>query len=316
MENIFENISNGNYFKLVYFDVHVLERYFNNPKYMVWYSGYRGSISLKDQYFDEANESEYVKNFGLAYGKKNIEKRAIVAFASDLAKISKKAQGYWYSLLLEDSNEYYPNEAFVKNLIYGEWVENISIYDALLMEIHFINLMCKSMEIPQMFKEEFKYNTSKKEDRPVNYHIVLLPTRDNYYNFINMLEKLIINNLEPKTFMKDSLYIGAIDMKTEEGYKKGTLTLLSQWFAKNIKADGIEKQIIEPLKKLRKIRQKPAHKLYENDYNERIWEDQKELMHEVYSAVRNIRLVLANHPLGKKVEIPQILFDGKYIVQY
>ncbi len=50
----------------VRFDVHVFKRYFDNPKYSVFYSDYRGSISIKDEYF----ESEYVKNFGLAYNKK------------------------------------------------------------------------------------------------------------------------------------------------------------------------------------------------------------------------------------------------------
>jgi hypothetical protein len=316
MQNIFESIADGNYFKIVYFDVHVLERYFNNPKYYVFYSGYRGKISIKDEYYDENCESEYVKNFGLAYKKDNPEKRVIVAFASDLAKLSLKAQSHWYSLLLENSEAYYPNNGFIKNLIYGEWVENISIFDALLMEIHFINEMCENIEIPKMYKEEFKYNTMDKDDKPINYHIVFLPTRDNYYNFINTLEKLVVNNLEPKTFTQESLLINGVERKTEEGLKKGTLVLMSEWFAQNVKADNIEDNIMKPLKKLRKIRQKPAHQLYENLYDEQIWIDQKELMHNTYSAVRAIRLLLSNHPLGEKVEIPKILFEGKNIVQY
>ncbi len=316
MSNIFEIIAGGNYFKVVYFDVHVLERYFNNPKYSVFYSDYRGSISIKDEYFDVTNESEYVKNFGLAYNKKNPEKRAIVAFAADLAKLSGKAQSHWHSLLLDNSEDYYPNEGFVKNLIRGEWVENISIFDALLMEIHLINKMCECIEIPKMFKEEFKFNTMNKEDRPINYHIVLLPTRDNYYSFISTLEKLVINNLEPKTFTTDSLLIKAVESKTDEGNNKGTLVLLSEWFSQNVKAEEIDKKIIAPLKNLRKIRQKPAHELYANIYDEKIWIDQKKLMHNVYSAVRAIRLLLANHPLGRHVKIPEVLFDGKHIVQY
>lgn len=227
MQNIFGNIANGDYLKVVYFDVHVLERYFNNPKYYIFYSGYRGKISIKDEYFDASTENEYIKNFGLAYEKKNPEKRAIVAFAADLAKISNKAQGHWYSHLLENSDDYYPNSGFIKNLIHGEWVEDISIFDALLMEIHFINKMCESIELPPMYKEEFKYNSMRKEDRPINYHIVLLPTRDNYYNFINTLEKLVINNLEPKTFTQDALLIKGVERKTEEGFNKGTLVLIN-----------------------------------------------------------------------------------------
>lgn len=316
MENIFELIADGDYFKVVYFDVHVLEKYFSNPKYIVFYSGYRGKISIRDEFSDESQGSEYVKNFGLAYSKDNDEHRVIIAFASDLARLSDKAQGHWYSHLLEDSDRYYPNNGFVKNLIYGEWVEDISIFDALLMEIHFINEMCESIGLTKLYREEFKYNTMNKDDRPIYYHIVLLPTRDNYYNFINTLEKLVINNMQTQTFLDNAPYICGVDIKNDEGFNKGTLVLLSEWFTRNTDAPDIEKNIINPLKKLRKIRQKPAHELYENIYDEKIWIDQKDLMHDVYSAVRSIRLLFANHPLSRNVEVPKILFEGKNIVQY
>ena len=316
MKNIFDEIANGDYFKVVYFDVHVLERYFNNPKYYVFYSDYRGKIAIKDEYYNEHTESEYIKNFGLAYREDDLDKRAIVAFASDLAKLPIKAQGYWYSHMLDNPKDYYPNNGFIKNLIRGEWVEDISIFSALLMEIHYINKMCECLELPNLFKEEFKYNSMNKDDRPVNYHIVLLPTRDNYYNFINTLEKLVINNLEPNTFMKDGMLITRVSRKTEDGFNKGTLAMMSEWYSKNVTGANFEEDIIKPLKKLRKLRQKPAHQLYENMYDEGIWKDQKNLMHNVYSAVRGIRLLFANHPLAREVKIPKVLFEGRNIVQY
>lgn len=316
MDNIFKSITNGDYLKTVYFNVYVLERYFSNPKYYISYSDYRGSISVKDVFNNKAEDSEYIKNFGHAYEKDNPEKRAIVEFASDLAKLSKKAQGHWYSHLLENSEDYYPNNGFIKNLIYGEWVEDISIFNALLMEIHYINKMRECINIPKIYKEEFEFNTMDKEDRPINYHIILLPTRENYYNFINTLEKLVINNLEPEAFARDANLIVSVERKTEDGFNKGTLVLMSEWFSKNVSAEKIEETIIKPLKMLRKIRQKPAHQLYDNLYDEAIWEDQKELMQSVYSAVRAIRLLLTNHPDCEKVIIPKILFEGRNIVQY
>ncbi len=316
MDNIFDKIADGNYFKVVYFDVHVLEKYFTNPKYIVFYSGYRGVISIRDEFFEESIGSEYVKNFGLAYSKDNDEHRVIIAFASDLARLSSKAQAHWYSHFLEDSDRYYPNSGFVKNLIRGEWVDDISIFDALLMEIHFINEMCESIGIKKLYKEEFKYNTMNKDDRPIYYHIVLLPTRDNYYNFINTLEKLVINNMQAQTFLDNAPYINGVDRKNQEGFNKGTLVLLSEWLTHNTNALDIEKNIVSPLKKLRKLRQKPAHQLYENIYDEKIWVDQKGLMNDVYSAVRCIRLLLANHPRSYNVKVPKVLFEGTNIVQY
>ena len=78
----------------------------------------------------------------------------------------------------------------------------------------------------------------------------------------------------------------------------------------------VEKEILTPLKKLRKLRQKPAHQLYNNVYDEKIWTDQKVLMHNTYSAVRNIRLLFANNPFCENIEVPKVLFDGNKIVQY
>lgn len=314
--SIFGKIADGNYLKAVYFDVHVLEKYFDNPQYSVFYSGYRGSISIKDEFYDRSKGSEYIKNFGLAYRKINPELRLIVAFASDLAKLSEKAQAHWYSHLLDDSDSYYPNNGFIKNLIYGEWVKDISIFDALLMEIYFINRMCESIGITKLYKEEFEYNTMNKDDKPMYYHIVLLPTRDNYYNFVNTLEKLVINNMQAKTFLENAYLVEGLDGKNDDGFNKGTLVLLSEWFAKNTNALNIDQDIINPLKELRKLRQKPAHQIYDNVFDERIWMDQKKLMHNTYSSVRGIRLLLANHPLASNVKIPKILFDGKNIVQY
>jgi len=316
MKNIFENIADGSLFNVVYFDIHVLEKYFNNPKYYIFYSGYRGSFSIKDEYYKESKGSEYVKNFGLAYNEENPKKRAIVAFASELSKLSNKAQAYWYSFMFDESENYYPNNGFIKNLIHGEWVEDISIFDAMLMEIQVVNSMCTSIGITEMFRKEFNHNSMNKDDMPMHYHIILLPTRDNYYNFINTLEKLVINNIQPQTFIDSGPLITGVDIKTTEGYNKGTLVLLSEWFAQNNNSRTVEEDIIAPLKKLRKLRQKPAHKLYSNDYNEQIWSDQKELMHLIYSALRGIRLMLANHPLCKDVQIPKTLYEGTNIIQY
>jgi len=316
MKNIFEDIANGNFLKVVYFDIHVLERYFNNPKYYVFYSGYRGKISIKDEFYEESDGSEYVKNFGLAYDKKNSEKRAIVAFTTDLSNLSTKAQAHWYSFMYDKSENYYPNNGFVKNLINGEWVDDISIFNAMLMEIQIINLMCSSIGITNFFREEFSPNSMNKEDKPINFHVILLPTRDNYYNFINTLEKLVINNIQPQAFIDNSHLIRGVERKTNEGYNKGTLLMLSEWFAQNNSANNVDTDIIAPLKKLRKLRQKPAHKLYKNVYDEKIWTDQKKIMHSTYSAIRWIRLLLTNHPLCEKVEVPDILFNGTNIVQY
>jgi len=38
---------------------------------------------------------------------------------------------------------------------------------------------------------------------------------------------------------------------------------------------------------------------------------QRELIISAYTAVRTLRLILANNPAAKKVEVPDMLFEGK-----
>lgn len=309
--------------KPVYFKIDVIERYFKDPKYLIDYSDYRGSIALDDSYFDSDNldDYEYIKDFGLAYSKISHFKRAIVIFADDLIKMPAKVQGYWFYYLIDKQKDYFPNEGFVKNLIYGEWVEDISIYQALLMELHFINKMCEAISITPMFREEYSYDGSSQNQRPIAYHNILMPTRENYYSFVNTLEKITTSNINIKTFLCSPSTIKKVDGTyiDESGTtrNKGSVMLLSEWLGLNIVGNpNIQSYIIEPLKRLVKLRQTPAHKLYKNEYDETIWNDQNELIRNICKAIRYIRLLLANHPLSKAIVIPEYLYDGKHIRIY
>lgn len=301
----------------LYFETEIIDRYFKNPKYVIYYSDYRGSISLSSEHFDENHIEKYevLKNFGLAYHKIT-GRRAIVCFAGDIVKLPRKAQLLWQCFLIDNQYDYKMNDGFYKNLIEGEWVEDISIYQALLMEIHTINLMCISMRLPIIYNVEYKYNSNQYTDRPIHFHNILFPTRDNYFNFINTLEKIVINNINYKCFTKDSFLVKKIEPKKDDGYMKGTLVMLEEWLTQNIKGGNVVEDIVNPLKELRKIRQKPAHVIYKNEYNEEIWNDQRKLMHNIYSAVRNLRLNFANHPSCSQIKVDKILFEGTNIVDY
>lgn len=305
------------YLKLVYFDIQVLERYFEDPKYLVFYHDYRGSIVIDDQYVEPDFEKlEYLKDFGLAYKKDDRYDRAIVVFAADLIKLPCKMQSHFHSYYLENQDEYYPNEGFVKNLIYGEWVDTISIYQALTMELHYINEMCTAIGIPKMFKKEYPTDARLQNERPSNFHTILVPTQKRYYDFIITLEKMITGNINIKTFLSDVPTIIKVERKNEQGIAKGSVTLLVEWFKTNVRLADIDNAIEKPLKELVKIRQTPAHEIFENKFDKSIWKQQNEFMIKIYTAVRNIRLLLANHPKTKGIKIPDYLFDGEHISVY
>lgn len=68
---------------------------------------------------------------------------------------------------------------------------------------------------------------------------------------------------------------------------------------------------VATFRKVRKLRQKPAHALEEDRFDQAIFRQQRELVIEAYSSVRLIRLVLANHPACKDVKVDSHLYEGK-----
>jgi hypothetical protein len=301
--------------KIMYFNIEILEMYFQNPKFKIFSHDYRGSIIISDDFHDEADDAEYIKDFGIGYHKeKGNTERVVCAFLDDLSKLSYKAQLKWKIHLIDNQDFYYANKGFYKNLILGEWIDEVSIYDALLDEMKVINKMCENMELPKLFNKEF---TSHSHEKPEDYRIIFLPTLKNYYSFVMSLEKMIIDNLNYKTFLKNSLYIGSLNRNDENGNPKGSLNMLSEWLTMNINTnENLEELIINPLKELRKVRQVPAHELYSNTYDKTLYKKQNDLITKSYSALRSIRLFFANHPLNKGINIPKYLIKGENIVIY
>lgn len=89
-------------------------------------------------------------------------------------------------------------------MILGEWVEEVSIYDAILDEMIVINNMCEQMGLPHMFRKTYK---SHSLENPEDYRIIFLPTLKNFNNFILTLEKMIIHNINYKTFTTTSEHV-------------------------------------------------------------------------------------------------------------
>ena len=172
----------------------------------------------------------------------------------------------------------------------------------------------KTMELPELFAHV--YGTGYNE-MPEGYRSILLPTLKNYYDFVLVMEKLVVHNISIKTFQKDSLLISKIERKDEEGRDKGSIVMLQEWLKKNVGSNfDMDEVIVNPIKYIRKIRQVPAHELTNNKYDVDVYEKQKELMVNTYGAVRAIRILFMGHPLAKSVNIPDYLLQGKDIVFY
>ena len=309
-------------FRIMYFAVDILELYVNNPQYAIWDCGYRGNICIQDWEAaqKDALHAEYIQDFGIAYPREepHDRDRAIGVFLRDLSKLNYEAQCKWRGFLLRDQDEFRVNYGFIKNLLYADWVTEYWIFDALLNEIKVINAMCKSIGLPELFCNEY----SREHQELIGYRIVLIPTLRNFYEFVSALEKIVVNNLNYDTFQKAAQYIKPIERKKEDGLLKGSIEMLEEWFAVNYFSanphgyDMFKQYISGTFRKIRKIRQVPAHKLYDNAHDKTVYRQQNELIEEVYSAVKDLRMMFSKHPKAKMVEIPDELREEENIVIY
>lgn len=301
-------------FDIIFFDIEVLERYINNPKYSILDYGYKGSVCLQDTGGEDSAHGEYIKEYGMAYKRDEKIIRAVAVFIRDLSHLSPRAQMLWKSFEHANQAEYYPESGFIKNAIFGAFVTTHWVLNAILEEMEIINQQCDAIGLPPLFNHIYRVSH---DEHPDGYGNILLPTLKNYYDFVLVMEKLLVHNISIKTFQKDVGVIRAIDRKNEDGIDKGSLAMLKEWLEQNVYANfDIDAVIIAPLKKIRKIRQAPAHELYSNKYDVDVYERQKELVDESYEALRAIRSLFMGHPLAKKVKIPAHILDGKNIVFY
>ncbi|GAW32074.1 hypothetical protein [Carboxydocella sp. JDF658] len=294
------------HFQPVYFELSVLEKFFNDPRYIVHNDDYSGSIYVRSEFYDEMQEKDKInlQTFGLAYTEQS--ERCIIVYLRYLAKLSPDQQQYWKRY--EISGKCKQNIDYLRNTL-GEWAENVSIFIAFLEELHHVCEMTKKIGKPPLFRNDYKNN------RPKEFAVFLRPTLKNYESFVHSLDKMLSENIN-KEFFRGDISLeeeieradGKIEVRT-----KGTIALLEEWITSRFKPKDPEpmKKLFATLKRIRRERQKPAHSIQEDVYDKKYFKLQDDLIIDAYSAVRTLRLIFANHPLLKSYKVPDWLYEGK-----
>ena len=293
----------------LFFDLEVLEKYYNDPRYNFRFYDYGGGISISDRYYESKETAKrdkiFLQTFGVGYDQ-NMNRVAVV-FLRYLSNLSPEHQQFWNThicaLECKMSKEYYANSFL------GQWVDHGSIYQAFLVEQVVINDMSKLMSRPPLFRETFE------ENRPREFSFFLRPTLKNYENFVHLLDKMIADNINKDFFHNEIPLEEKIKHPdgTIEARPKGTLSLLDEWLRKSVKVldNKVFDEIIQPFKEVRKLRQKPAHTVLKDEYNGKYYSEQEALIRRVYKAVRTIRLLFANHPTVRDYKVPDWLYKGR-----
>lgn len=293
------------------FDLSVLEYYRNDPRYYYDNDDINGYISVRDEHYKSGSMSSsdqiLLQSFGFAYDS-NMN-RAVAVFLRYLADLSPQHQQMWNAKLLEGDYKLHPD--YFKPSMLGEFPDGISIFDALIQEQHHINEMCKLMGRPPLFRDE--YVDGKK---PRGFSFLIRPTSREFNDFILLLDKLISDNINKSFFMKD-VEFEYDEIRPSDGkvvaIQKGTIRILEEWLNKMWKVVDRKpiEETISAFKKVRKLRQNPAHSIKEDSFHQKYFKEQREIMIKAYTGIRTLRLLFANHPKVKGYKVPDWLQTGE-----
>ena len=173
--------------------------------------------------------------------------------------------------------------------------------------------MADAIGRPPLFRDDFgEYG----DRRPKRFGFLIRPTLEEFNAFTLLFDKMVSDNINKDFFMNEVSY--ETEVEREDGklqvFQKGTLQILDDWMRENWRTSDWTpwEKTMSSFKLLRKLRQQPAHSIKEDVFEEEYFKRQRQLIIDVYKAVRNIRLMFANHPRVKTVgiDVPDWLFKG------
>lgn len=293
------------------FDLSILEVYRNDPRYYYENDDMKGRVCVSSEHNLSPSLPEkdqvLLETFGFAYD--DDRNRAVAAFPIYLKLLSPEHQQVWKSKQVEGNFKLHPY--YFRTCILGDYGEGLSIFRAFLEELSIINKMCDFMRRPHLFRETFQ------DAKPRNFTFLVRPTLDEYNNFVMNLDKMMSDNINKKFFMDE--VPSEAEKQRSDGKTvvtpKGTISMLEDWLSLKWRSSDptITNDLIKAFKEVRNQRQKPAHAIDTNIFDQKFLHRQRELMTAAYDAVRTIRLIFAYHPAVRvaSMDIPDALRLGK-----
>jgi hypothetical protein len=198
---------------------------------------------------------------------------------------------------------------YYQNSIEGEWADYVSVYQAILEEQSIINEMAKLMGRSPLFRKDFT------QSRPREFALLLRPTRRNFEAFVHVLDKMLSDNMDISFFkgeipLEETTVDGNGNQQTQ---RLGSIVVLDRFLRKRFRLtdESVYDEIIEPLREVRKLRQKPAHRVSEDEFDLRYVVLQDDLVKKVYASLRYLRMALGFHPLARDAKVPDWLDEGR-----
>lgn len=285
-----------------------LEYYRNDPRFHYHVNDIHGSIVYDDAYFDKTAPSEdrlVMDRFGFCHSQPDL-KRAVAVLLWDLHKLEPEQQQHWMRHVLKGEYRLHPD---FQASVMGHFGTGVSIFDAFLEEKHQINIMSRLIGNEPMFRTD-----NKAYERPDGFHFLIRPTQKELRAFMLLLDQLLSDDLNVGFFQDIQTHRrGTGDDGKPISQPKGTIQLLQEWLERvNFPDPGPKDNMLKVLRNIRQLRMKPAHKAEKDVFDDKFFEEQRQLIIEAYGALRTIRLILQNHPAVKDHKVPNWLQEAKF----
>jgi hypothetical protein len=290
----------------VFFRADVLGKYRDDPRY-----DYTLDIGGEIRAQEDTPHDTYLTTFSIGFSEDKDNHEIVVGVPLRyLHDLSPAEQAYWKSFEHE-RQDWVLHPDWVRPHLMGEFPEQVSPYTAVLMEMGLINDICGAIEYPNLFRHLYDGAS-----RPTDYGYLLRPTKRELSNFIEQLNKLLIDNLDQKFFAHARIPLTE-ERRDGEGNtfqgQRGTMNMLIEWMESTVRHDpgGMVPSAASILKEIRRVRSNAAHTLRENNYDPSVWEEQRRFVVEAYLAVRTVRQLLQSHSKAAAVEVPEELDEPK-----
>jgi len=209
--------------------------------------------------------------------------------------------------MLNGSYKYRLHPDFRKSIL-GYFYEKESIFSAFLKELEVIKEMSEKINRTPLINKTFKY-----DEKPENFGFLILPTLREYQLFCYTLDHMMSDNLNKEFFEGKITKSDLSEGETMEKIDNQLIRKLEIWINKTVRFTdhGPKNEMLKIFRGIRGLRSIPAHSHFRNEWNLKFYEDQKKLIIKAYTAIRTLRLILANHRIAKSVVVPDWLFKGE-----
>lgn len=277
--------------ELVYFEMPVIETYMRDPRYHFSFDDFGATWGIGDDaYLDdkqpEADKINTVKA-GFAYDSAALSqadiaiRRYVCAFYTDLARLSERHQKRMQSWQVPD-DALSPHPTWY-GMQMGRWADSLGPFEKILAELEAINDCWQIVYGKPLFLVT---------ERPRGWGWVLRPTTGDWGTFIHETDKLLSDNLN-----KHALDAASAPTSNGQGQSLGTLGRLEEFLVQNCKVTPENaRHVMEPLRVVRKVRQKPAHDLAGTLSDQEVLIRQRDLLRDVAYTLMGIREFMQAHP--------------------